>query len=128
MQNKIVIQYLNKKVVKGFTSDFLPNKNIFHMEEKDTRKFMEVDVTKLKGIFFVKSYEGNKNYREKMDIERAGLGKKIKIKFKDGETIIGYTTGFSRDRTGFYCFPVDPDSNTIKIFVVIDATKEIVFI
>lgn len=128
MQNKIVLHFLNKKIVKGLTSDFLPNKNIFHIEERDTRKIIEVDIKQLKGIFFVKNHEGDKNYREKKDIEKAGLGKRIKVKFKDGEIIIGYTTGFSRDRSGFYLFPTDPNSNTIKIFVVIDATKEITFI
>ena len=114
--------------MKGITSDFFPNKNNFHIEDKDTGKNIEIDVTKLKGIFFVKSFEGNKDYQEQQNIERTGLGKKIKVKFKDGETAIGYTTGFSRDRTGFYLFPSDPNSNTEKIFVVIDATMEISFI
>jgi len=128
MQNKIVLHFLNKKIVKGVTSNFLPNKKMFHIEEMDTKKSIEVDIGQLKGIFFVKTHEGNKQYKEKKHIVRTGLGRKIMVKFRDGETAIGYTTGFSRDRAGFYLFPSDPDSNTIKIFVVIDATQEIAFL
>lgn len=128
VENKIVLHFLDKRIVKGITNNFSPNKKLFHIEEMVTKKTIEVDVGQLKGIFFVKSHEGNKQYKEKKNIERSGLGRKVTVTFRDGETIIGYTTGFSRDRAGFYLFPEDPDSNTIKIFVVIDATKEIAFL
>ena len=128
VENKIVLHFLDKRILKGITNNFSPNKKMFHIEEIDTKKAIEVDIGQLKGIFFVKTHEGDKQYKEKKNIERLGLGRKVIVTFKDGETVIGYTTGFSRDRAGFYLFPVDPDSNTIKIFVVIDATKEIVFL
>mgnify|MGYP001571831094 CR=1 FL=1 len=128
MENKIVLHFLDKRIVKGITNNFSPNKKLFHIEEMVTKKTIEVDVGQLKGIFFVKSHEGNKQYKEKKNIKRSGLGRKVTVTFRDGETVIGYTTGFSRDRAGFYLFPEDPDSNTIKIFVVIDATKAIAFL
>ena len=34
----------------------------------------------LKAVFFVKSFAGNPDYREKQEGERAGFGKKIKVK------------------------------------------------
>ena len=60
MQNKIVLHFLDKRIVKGVTSNFLPNKQMFHIEVMDTKKAIEVDVGQLKGIFFVKTHEGNK--------------------------------------------------------------------
>ena len=128
MQNLIVLHYTDGTIVKGSTGDFFPNKNWFHLKEQDSGKTRKVDVTTLKGVFFVKDFEGNPNYKERDDIERTGLGKKIQVRFKDGETLIGYTTGFSPTRTGFILFPSDPHSNTQKIFVLNEATKEILFV
>ena len=128
MHNKVVLHFLSGKIVKGITEDFFPNKDSFHIHDSDTEKISEVAVSQLKGVFFVKTFEGEKDYKERQDIERRGLGKKIEVKFEDGESIVGYTSGFSRDRKGFFLFPSDPGSNTEKIFVVIDATKQIAFI
>lgn len=128
MQNMIVLHFLDGKIMKGFTGDFFPNKNLFHITDKETGEIFKIDISQLKGIFFVKSFEGNRNYKERQDVERPGLGKKVKIHFKDGETIIGYTSGYSPDRNGFFLFPSDPMSNTEKVFVVKTATNEIRFL
>jgi hypothetical protein len=84
-----------------------------------------IDITKLKGIFFVKDYEGSPQYGERYDIGRNGLGTKVKVCFKDGETITGYTPGVSPGRTGFFLFPADPHANTEKVFVIQAATEEV---
>jgi hypothetical protein len=125
MQNQIVLHYSDGRIIKGSTRDFSPDKPEFHLKEKDTERSEKVDITALKGIFFVKDYEGNPKYGERHDIERKGLGTKVKVCFRDGETIIGYTTGTSPERTGFFLFPADPHSNTEKIFVIQAATEEI---
>jgi hypothetical protein len=128
MQNRIVIRFLDGRMVKGRTGDFFPNKQWFHVVDKATEKTTRVDVTKLKGVFFVKDYEGNPGYKEQYyNGERTGLGKKVKVCFKDGETITGYTSGFSPTKLGFFLFPADPNSNTEKIFVINVATDEISF-
>ena len=82
----------------------------------------------LKAVYFVKTYEGRPAYNERTDIERIGFGKKIKILFKDGETQIGYTQGYTPNRSGFIVFPADPESNNERIYVVTAATSKIEFI
>lgn len=114
--------------MKGTTEDFFPNKDIFHMSDKDNGGYHEINIKDLKAVLFVKSFEGNPNYHERFDIERVGLGKKIMVHFKDNEKMVGYTQGYSATRTGFILFPSDPDCNNDKIFVIIAATDKIDFI
>jgi hypothetical protein len=47
------------------------------------------------------------------------------VKFKDGEAIIGYTTGYSPDRSGFYMLPADLKGNNERIFIVKSAPETI---
>jgi hypothetical protein len=128
MINKIVIRYADGKLRKGTTADFFPNKDIFHLNDKDDGKVYEINVQALKAVFFVKSYEGDPAYDEKLNVERVGLGKRIRIRFRDGETMVGYTQGYSANRTGFIFFPADPECNNEKAFIVNAATDDIHFI
>lgn len=128
IQNRIVLHYSDGRIVKGSTGDFFPDKQWFHVTEKDTASASRVDIAKLKGIFFVKDYDGNPDYESTQDAERKGLGKKVKVCFKDGESIVGYTSGFSPAKPGFFLFPADANGNTEKIFVISVATEEIKFL
>jgi hypothetical protein len=128
MINKIVIHFVDGKIKKGTTADFFPNKDTFHINDKDSNRVYEVNLKELKAVFFVKSFEGDPIYVEKLIAERVGLGKKIKVRFKDGETLVGYTQGYSQDRIGFNFFPSDPDSNNETAFVVNDATDSVSFL
>ena len=68
-----------------------------------------------------------RSIRKKDNTERTGLGKRIMIRFKDGETIRGYTSGYSPERSGFFAFPSDPQSNMERVFVLKSATADIKF-
>ena len=72
MINKIVMRYADGKLRKGTTADFFPNKDIFHLNDKDDGKIYEINVLDLKAVFFVKTYEGDPAYDEKLNIERVG--------------------------------------------------------
>ncbi|MFZ5876363.1 MAG: DUF6982 domain-containing protein [Nitrospirota bacterium] len=128
MQNRIVLHFGDGRIVKGSTGDFFPDKQWFHVTENGTGTANRVDVAKLKGVFFVKDYDGNPDYESTYDVERKGLGRKVKVSFKDGESVIGYTSGFSPSKPGFFLFPADPNGNTEKIFVVIMSTEDIRFL
>jgi len=128
MQHKIIVRFTDGKVLKGTTADLFPNKAVFHLKDKDSGIIQEIDIFYLKAVYFVKCYDGNPGYQEKDDIERIGLGKKIKVQFKDGETLIGYTQGYSPNRDIFIVFPADPGSNNEKVFVVTNATSMVSFI
>ena len=128
MLNKIVVRYADGRVAKGTTENFFPNKLTFHLTQSGSGDRQEISVTDLKAIFFVKSFDGNPGHDERYDVERVGLGKKIKVEFMDGETLVGYTPGFSPERASFIVFPCDPDSNNEKAFVITAATKKVQFI
>ena len=127
MQFQVVVHYADGRLVKGFATDFFPNKPTFHLAEKTSSETREIEIAELKGIFFVKTFEGNPAHQERKDLDRAGLGKRIQVKFKDGEELIGYTSGYSPDRAGFFVFPSDPDSNNEKVFVITAATQNVSF-
>lgn len=125
MQHKIVSHFLDGRILKGVTFNFRPERPNFHMQLDNSDEQVEVNVNELKSVFFVKDLEGNKDYQERKDIERRGYGRRLEVKFVDGETIVGYTQGYTPDRPGFFMAPADPDSNNDRIFVVRNSTEEV---
>lgn len=128
MQNKVVLHLAGGIIRKGTTGDFFPNKELFHFTDTDSREVSEIRVNTLKAVYFVKSFAGNPAYQEKTDMERAGFGKKIRVQFKDGEIQTGYTQGYTPNRSGFFVFPCDPESNNDRIFIVNAATDKVNFV
>jgi hypothetical protein len=126
--NKVVVHYKNGAVIKGTTLDFVAEKPKFHLTHPDQR-IEEIDLETTKAVFFVKTFEGNKDYREPKDfsgVKPADLrGLKVKVAFQDGETVLGSTMGYNKQRKGFFILPVDPQSNNIRIYVVASAVKDI---
>ena len=125
--NKVVVRFKDGSIMKGKTNDFFPNKTSFHLETLNGET-KTIDVEQLKAFFWVKDFEGNKNYDEDYEDEIAGTGRKIIVKFSDGESIIGYTLGYSPDRQGFFMTPADLKSNNQRIFVIKSASEKIEFI
>ncbi len=125
--NKVVLQFKDKTILKGTTSDFFPNKKQFHLT-KPEGGVEEIDVEKLKAMFFVKDSEGDKNRTDTYDDEIAGGGRKIRVEFIDGEVIQGCTLAYSPDRHGFFMTPADVDGNNERIFIVKSATTDVKFI
>lgn len=122
---QVVSHFLDGRVLKGVTSNFFPDRPVFHMRLADSGEQVEIDVTQLKCVFFVKDLAGRPDYQERQDIERRGFGRRISVTFVDRETIVGHTQGYSPDRQGFFIAPADPESNNDRIFVVRSATTSI---
>ncbi|MDH3574927.1 MAG: hypothetical protein OES64_13370 [Desulfobacteraceae bacterium] len=125
--NKVIIRFKDGMIMKGNTSDFFPNKIRFHLNRLDG-KIEEIDTDTLKAVFFVKDFEGNKEYQKKYEDTIHGAGRKIEVEFTDGEIISGYALGYSPDRPGFFITPADLTSNNERIFVVKSATISIKFL
>jgi hypothetical protein len=128
MLNKVVLRARDGRLLKGTTTDFHHNGQKFHVTEHETGRNMEVTTARLKAVFFVKAFEGRPGYVENKDMERQGMGKRILVRFKDGEKLSGYTSGYSPDRETFFVFPADPESNNERIMVITDATEEVTFL
>jgi len=125
--NKVVASFKDGTVMKGHTSDFFPNRKGFHLELPGGER-VTIDTEKLKAIFFVKDFTGDQNRKDVYHDAISGGGRKIQVKFKDGELVIGYSQGYSPDRLGFFIIPADTKNNNERIFVVNSATEEVVFL
>ena len=139
MSRKAVLHYLDGTIRKGFVpDDFDGKKEHVEFQELDRKDVELIELSRLKAIFFVKGFQGRPAYREQ---KRYGiskrLGKRVYIKFKDGEVMLGYLTsdlpwdkGFfitgNKNRgAGFFIKPVDSNSNNLEIFVVTTALKDL---
>jgi hypothetical protein len=119
--NKVVVRTLTGETVKGYTGDFSRHKPSFLLSSDDgsVRMNQIILLKDLKAVFFVKDFEGNFLHRKKLLFDDDGsYGKRIVVKFKDGEEFVGRveTMHAEPDDTGFFIFPLDPDSNTIRAF------------
>ena len=127
LQNKLVVHCSDGTILKGQSTDFWHNKPEFHLTAQDGETSV-IAIADLKAVFFVKDYEG---CRERQRSDRdviVGGGRKLKVSFSDGEEVIGYTSGYSADRTGFFLVPADLQGNNERIFVVAAACDQIGFL
>lgn len=129
-RNQVVIHFRDGTLQKGYTHDFTPLKDSFHLTLEDgSGEMKEIEITQLKAIFFVKTFNGNRTYVEKKFFEQVDQsrfrGLKIRVVFKDGEILRGISLGFNDKKKGFFLIPVDPECNNDRIFIVSEACKDI---
>ena len=127
---KVVVRYADGKVIKGYTQDFFPNKDRFHLQPQQKssgQDTQQVLVRDLKAIFFVKDFGGNPAYDERRQFGDGDKpqGRKMEILFKDGEKLVGSTLGYEPNRPGFFIHPADDKSNNIRVFVVQAAVDKV---
>jgi hypothetical protein len=127
--NRVVARFGDGQTMMGTTQDFFPNRPSFHVLPVDGGSGIEVRCRQLKALFFVKSFEGDPQRKDLPGFVAAApetaQGKKIAVRFKDGEIVCGYTLSYAPDREGFFIFPADAGSNNTRIFVVTAATAEV---
>ena len=120
--NKVVLRYLDGRVLKGITQNFFPNKDRFHLfpAEKNSPAPLEVLIRDLKAVFIVRDFTGDPGFTERKNFNAGEktFGKKIEVCFLDGEVMVGSTMGYDLKRQGFFVFPADPKSNNIKAYVI----------
>ena len=126
---KVVARYTDGRVAKGFTQDFFPNKDRFHLyaAANPSGEPAEILIKDLKAIFFVKDFAGNPNYNERkryLEGEQP-QGRKVEVTFADGEVLVGSTLGYDPNRPGFFLFPADPKCNNIRLFAVSSFVKKV---
>ena len=79
---------------------------------------IEVPLTDLKAVFFVRSFEGDPGHDESKDLyqPRPPATRKVSVRFQDGEELVGHTRQLDRHRTGLFFTPLDPRSNNLRVF------------
>ena len=123
---KVVARFKDGSLMKGRIHDFSLNKPNFHFEtiEGEERK---IDVEQLKAFFWVKDFNGDKNRKDCYNGKING-GRKVRIRFFDGELVLGHTLCYSSEQIGFFIIPADLESNNLGIFVVKSASERIEFL
>lgn len=122
--NKVVVRFKDGTIKKGSTNDFFPNKAIFHLKSA-TGEVLDIHTEDLKSVFFVKNYQGDKERRDDYSDAIPGGGRKIQVTFFDDEILIGYSQGYSPNRSGFFITPADLKNNNDRIYVITSATKKV---
>lgn len=136
---KVVLHLREGSLLKGTLTRFsIDGDTLSLLPDGEGGRTRDVPIDSLKSIFYVKSLGGNKEYREK---KHFGLmpskGRKVIVKFADGELMTGFVEkdvpwqkGFflstlDPDQKGFYLYPSDPESNNVKIFIVASSVVEV---
>ena len=136
MLNKVVVAYLDGRRLHGRVYDFSPLNDVFRLAQErelvqknpSQKQGTEISLRDLKAIFFVKDFRGNRHYKESRKIEDGKPGRKIEVTFFDGEKIVGTTQGYNPNNKGFFVFPADAKSNSLRIFVVNWNVRDVKFL
>jgi len=137
-KEKAVVRLLDGTMAKGHLINFSPCGTTIKVEEAGAGKLLSFDIENTKAVFFVRSFEGNRAYKEKKAYGAVKVkGNRVFIKFRDGESAVGFLEGdvpwdkgffLSKrqgDVKGFFILPVDEDANNKKIFVVYSAVADV---
>ena len=130
---KIVVRFANGKVLKGYSQDFAPTSQSFHVRRTEVAGVepgQQVSLRDLKAVFFVRDFSGDNSYEERKTFiaGKALSGKKIEVTFTDGEVLVGTTMGYDTQRPGFFLFPADEKANNTRMFMVMAAVKNVRFL
>ena len=127
---KIVVRYTEGQLLKGYTHDFNPARSQFSLWSSPLAKPQDrviVPLARLKGVFFVRDFDGNPNYVEKTDAGHVQHGRRIEVTLLDSEVIVGRTLNYRPDGYGFFVVPNDPAANNIRVFIVATAVRQVRF-
>ena len=132
MQEKVVAHYKNGKTQRGYTHDFKPDTDTFHLLPSEGGGIpTAIRLDELKALFYVKDYG---SMRRQVDRAKrfGGEGSQSQsqrtvVEFRDGEKIWGFTEEYSANSLGFYFVPADPQENNMRIFIVNSSVKQINF-
>jgi len=131
-RNKVVVRYRDGRMLKGFTHDFHPMKDTFHVVsevEKDRGVAYDVHIGDLKAVFFVETYDGREDRALSPAVavatRTATSGLKIRVEFYDGEVLTGTSLGYNKNKKGFFVIPSDPEDNNERVFVIAAAVTDV---
>ena len=122
----VAVRFVDGTLLKGWTADFRPDRDFFHLKEREAAAPRRVSVEGLKGIFFIKTRAGNPHHDQRKAFDdHAGPEKPIWVLFTDGEALAGWSSSASSLKNGFYLVPADPDSNLERAYVFHSAVERL---
>ncbi len=130
MEDKVVAHFKDGRTQRGFTQDFRPDTDSFHLLPSEGGGIpTTIRLDDLKALFYVKDYGSMRRQvdRAKQFGGSAYKGQKTVVEFKDGEKIWGFAEEYAANNRGFYFIPADPQENNTRIFIVNSSVKQIQF-
>jgi Family of unknown function (DUF6982) len=135
---KTVLRFRDGRLLRGYLKGFAPDLDEVHLEEVETDRIYPVRVEEVKAIFFVRSFEGDRTHKEKKAYGASKpKGQRVFVKFRDGESLVGFLEGdvpwekgfflsrLDRGLKGFFLLPVDEDTNNMKVFVIATSVEDV---
>ena len=120
----MVVRYADGRVLKGYV-DFDPEHPCLRLVPlgEPEAEGVEIPLAELKAVFFVRSFDGDPGHDESKDLYQARPPdtRKVSVRFRDGEELVGHTRQLDRYRSGLFFTPLDPGSNNLRVFAVFDA-------
>jgi hypothetical protein len=138
-KEKLVAHFKDGLVARGYSRDFRPDAEIFHLMTWDSEitSSRQIRLAQLKALFHVKTWgsPGRRPDRRKEfppqpgpEIATTGSAPRTIVQFYDGEEIWGYSQGYRSEAPGFFMVPADPQDNNQKIFVINSSLIDIQFL
>ena len=119
--NRAVVAFLDGRRLKGYLLNFSAIKESFRLFSNDNvhqEPGSNILMKDLKAIFFVKDFVGDPARKDSPESGPAKHGRKVVVTFKDGEQISGSTEAYKPQKLGFFLFPLNGDTNNMRIFVI----------
>ena len=126
--NRIVVRYLDGRLLKGYSQDFHAARATFHVSPLSSPldvKPVLVPMAQLKAIFFVRDFEGNPGRVDGQAFAERQPGRRIEVTFLDDEVLLGSTLGYRPDGSGFFLTPADSEGNNLRVFVLPGSIRHI---
>jgi hypothetical protein len=127
---RLVVRYLDGRVLKGYNADFSAAKDHVHVwmvpNGPDASR-ITVRVAHLKALFFVHDLDGHPLALAHGGRPSLDHGRRVDVTFSDGEVLSGTTLNYSADGSGFFVTPLGSTGNNLRVFVTSRGAQRVKF-
>lgn len=127
-KKRVVLQFAGQpSLLRGSVRNFDPtHPTVDVYPDSDDANPVSVELARLKAIFFVRSPDADFREHTKKLGESPWLARNLfRVTFKDGEELTGSTMAHDRTGLGFSLYPTDLSSDTLRVFVLNAAVKNV---
>ncbi len=120
MSHKVVARFSDGRLIKGTSIDVAPGRPTCHIQTADAGT-VPVALTELKALFFVRDLNGDSESDPSQAVGPADTRlqgtKRIDVRFRDGEEMLGLVNRYPPPRPFFFLLPANSGCNNIRILV-----------
>jgi len=115
----LVVHFKDNRTLAGYGDDFHERDTEVLVREASSDERTTVNLHQVKVVCFVRNLfsAGVVRNREAPPIHHESRGHRVDIEFKDGEKLSGTVRVSGRPTSGFFLTPLNPNANSIRIFV-----------